>query len=703
VTSRRDGAGTSRSCADLRRWIGLGSVVVPPVPHLAADLPGIAALDHPDDQVGRDLVRLGIGVRRPTTLFREAPRSQTSVTPSCEYVVMSSVAMANDKKSGSPTINNAGTDNAGANNAGANNAGPNNAGPNNAGPNNAGPNNALTATAGMRPNKGWSGLSLSPDAGLCERLDAALGLVSTLVAELDPDCVDGPGATVLYGSFVGIERLATAGKTLLAPRIDASGVWRDEGHRNAAEMLGLLEGISTGAARNTLVNGERLGQLPGTEAALRAGELSAPKVTELTGAGILSPERESELLVGATEDSLGVIRQRCRRSRATAAGADPMATTRKIRAARNFSSWTEEEGAFCYRGRDTAERGARILASLAETATRLRKSRRTESPQSEPRQSELRRTEDGHSAEPEAAVRADAFFALVTRHHPDTGVSLVRKRGAPPGRRLGSTDPDLDAGEPTGIEHDTDTDPGYEADPGYELDLHDETDETGEPCDPDRKIARDHAGSVAGAERGAPLGPEGPDGPSDDSLSIIDGPASCTVMIRVDLDALQRGYAEDGELCEIDNQGPIPVALAQVLSNDAYLRLVFHRAGRIEAISHFNRTINRRLRTALVYRDTTCVVPGCSVSTGLEIDHVVPWALGGPTELDNLALLCHHHHQKKTYEGWVLSRNGFDRNGSPIWRFEPPPPFGQEPGLGLDTPAARQEWNRLHGLDREIE
>ncbi len=529
------------------------------------------------------------------------------------------------------------------------------------------------------------------------------------MADLDPDCLDGPGATVLYESLVGIERLVTAGKTLLAPRIDASGVWRDGGHRNAAEMLGLLEGISTGAARNTLVNGERLGQLPGTEAALRAGELSAPKVTELTGAGILSPERESELLAGATEDSLGVIRQRCRRSRATAAGADPMATARKIRAARHFSSWTDEEGAFCYRGRDTAERGARILASLAETATRLRKSRRTESPQPEPRQSELRRTEDGHSAEPEAAVRADAFFALVTRHHPDTGVPLVRKRGAPPGARLGSTHPDLDAGEPAAIEHDTDIDPGYdadsgyEADPGYDADSSYELDLHHEAAEPDTKIARDDGRSVVEGEPDARHGPESLDRPSEDSLSIIDGPASCTVMIRVDLDALQRGYAEEGELCEIDNQGPIPVALAQVLSNDSYLRLVFHRAGRIEAISHFNRTINRRLRTALVYRDTTCVVPGCSVSTGLEIDHVVPWALGGPTELDNLALLCHHHHQKKTYEGWVLSRHGFDRHGSPIWRFEPPPPFGQEPGLGLDTPAARQEWNRLHGLDREIE
>ena len=47
----------------------------------------------------------------------------------------------------------------------------------------------------------------------------------------------------------------------------------------------------------------------------------------------------------------------------------------------------------------------------------------------------------------------------------------------------------------------------------------------------------------------------------------------------------------------------------------------------------------RRLRTALVFRDRTCVVPGCHMPYGLEIDHVHPLSLGGPTELDNLALL----------------------------------------------------------------
>ena len=51
------------------------------------------------------------------------------------------------------------------------------------------------------------------------------------------------------------------------------------------------------------------------------------------------------------------------------------------------------------------------------------------------------------------------------------------------------------------------------------------------------------------------------------------------------------------------------------------------------------------------------------------------------------------HHFLKTYEGWVLSMDGTNRDGSPRWRFEPQPPFGQEPGLGIDGPEARECWD----------
>ncbi|HEY7917262.1 MAG TPA: hypothetical protein VIC86_09840, partial [Acidimicrobiales bacterium] len=64
--------------------------------------------------------------------------------------------------------------------------------------------------------------------------------------------------------------------------------------------------------------------------------------------------------------------------------------------------------------------------------------------------------------------------------------------------------------------------------------------------------------------------------------------------------------------------------------------------------------------------------------------------------LDNLALLCGHHHFLKTYEGWTLSRAGTKADGTPEWSFEAQPPFGQEPGLGIDTPEAREEWKHPH-------
>ena len=176
--------------------------------------------------------------------------------------------------------------------------------------------------------------------------------------------------------------------------------------------------------------------------------------------------------------------------------------------------------------------------------------------------------------------------------------------------------------------------------------------------------------------------------------AVIDRPPACSVVVRVDLAALLRGRAHPGECCAIDNVGPIPVPMARSMANDAYLRYLFHQAGDIRAVSHFGRTINRSVRTALLHRDPTCVVPGCGMSTGLEIDHILPFAEGGPTALDNLARLCHHHHFLKTYEGWDLSRDGTAQDGTPQWSFTPPPAFGHEPGLGIDTDEGRESWAR---------
>jgi len=557
--------------------------------------------------------------------------------------------------------------------------------------------------------------------------EAVADALSLVVAELDVDRLTGSDARALYTSMAAVERLATAGKTLLAPRIEKSGIWRDEGHRNAAGMLAELEGVPVGQARATLTNGNALSVLPGTEAVLRQGVLSGPKVNELTGAGVLDPDREADLVAQAAEAPLADVREKCRRSRATSATSDPLATFRRIRARRSFSSWTDAEGAFCFRGRDTADRGAKILAHIAAVADRLREAHRDD-PAGAGSTGQDSTGQDSTAGDPSGqdptgpgtpmtALRADALYALVTCRHPDTDLPLMAdppgsdgegvpgrdgagrdgagrdgagrggagrdgagterrspSRSVPP--RQSSSGPGPGSPPPTGSPSDPESDPESDLDPDV---------------DPDVDIGPDSAIPAVGGHE------EGPSGPSWDSLRLIDGPPTCSVVVRVDLEALLRGQAEEGEICEIDHQGPIPVATARQMANDSFLRLVFHRAGDIRAVSHMNRTINKVLRTALVYRDTTCVVPGCQVSWGLEIDHTIPVEEGGPTELDNLSLLCHHHHFLKTHEGWTLSRGPLDTRGRPTWTFVPPVPFGQEPGLGIDTPEARRAWHEVHG------
>ena len=212
--------------------------------------------------------------------------------------------------------------------------------------------------------------------GLRTRLDAATSELADLVSGLDPGCLTGTDAKQLYAAFVAAERFCVAAKTLLAPRIEASMVWAEEGHPNAASLMAAVEGVPLGQARSTLELGRHLDQLPDTEEAIRQGKLSRPKAVEVVGAALLDPESEGELLAGAEELPLPQVKQRCQRARASSAHHDPVAAIKRTYANRSFSSWSDPDGTFCYRGTDTADRGAQILNHIDSVANGLRRQRR---------------------------------------------------------------------------------------------------------------------------------------------------------------------------------------------------------------------------------------------------------------------------------------------------------------------------------------
>lgn len=163
------------------------------------------------------------------------------------------------------------------------------------------------------------------------------------------------------------------------------------------------------------------------------------------------------------------------------------------------------------------------------------------------------------------------------------------------------------------------------------------------------------------------------------------------VHVRMDHAALVRGYTEAGEVCEVPGVGPIPVKAARSMLADAFVAAIVTDGQDVLSVSHMGRTVHARVRTALLERDGgCCVVPGCNDDGPVAMDHIRGYALGGPTELNNLCLLCRHHHYLKTYCGYKVTR----LKGKWIWEGpndDPPDPDAPQPELPV---AKGRLWNQ---------
>ena len=120
------------------------------------------------------------------------------------------------------------------------------------------------------------------------------------------------------------------------------------------------------------------------------------------------------------------------------------------------------------------------------------------------------------------------------------------------------------------------------------------------------------------------------------------------VTLTVSIDALEGRAAQP---CELDETGVITPQAARRLACDAALTpMITDNLGAPIDVGRRTRTIPPALRRALVARDQGCTAPGCTrPARWTDAHHIVHWADGGPTNLDNLTLLCRHHH-RQTHE-----------------------------------------------------
>ncbi len=98
---------------------------------------------------------------------------------------------------------------------------------------------------------------------------------------------------------------------------------------------------------------------------------------------------------------------------------------------------------------------------------------------------------------------------------------------------------------------------------------------------------------------------------------------------------------------ELDHAGPVSPDVARRLACDASVRRVVVGPGS-EPLDVGRRTavVPAAMRRAVIVRDRGCRFPGCDrPQSWCDAHHVVHWADGGPTAVQNLLLLCRRHHR----------------------------------------------------------
>jgi hypothetical protein len=464
------------------------------------------------------------------------------------------------------------------------------------------------------------------------QIDHHIDALSGLVACLDATSLSGSEAADMVAAFSRLEKVAGAGKGLCAARVAALRWHEREGARDAASWLAEISGDSRSSAGDLLDTASRLDKLPKLEDAYRRGELSGKQAHEIARAGALDPTAEDELIKTARSTSLGGLRDAADRiASAARSREEDEARHRRVHQERHLRTWSKD-GAFKGQFSLTPEAGARLMGPLHLLADSIFEEAWRQG-RTEGRDAYLAdalvclASGDGWLPSP-----AEASGSLPPHESPRSIPPHASSGSLPPHERPGHStippEPVVQASLVPLIAAAPDSPPAQSPDSSG-----------GSPLV-----------SPAGTPAGTPLGSSAGRAPGEPRRPRAD----YSIIMRIDLEALARGYLLPGEESSIDGVGHVPVSVVQSYLDRAKVRLVVTNGVAIDSIFSFKRNISVALDAALHHRDRTCVVPGCNATFHLERDHVREFAKGGPTSLENLILLCPHHHRLKTNKGFRI-------------------------------------------------
>ena len=133
-------------------------------------------------------------------------------------------------------------------------------------------------------------------------------------------------------------------------------------------------------------------------------------------------------------------------------------------------------------------------------------------------------------------------------------------------------------------------------------------------------------------------------------------PTEADVSLVVDWRTLIDGALHPHSICETTDGLEIPPATVRRLCCQGRITpIVVDQHGTPFDMGRQIRHANRAQRRALRAMYRCCAFAGCDVAFDrCEMHHIVPWELGGPTDLSNLVPICSRHHHVVHEGGWAL-------------------------------------------------
>lgn len=414
-------------------------------------------------------------------------------------------------------------------------------------------------------------------------------------------------------------KLARAALDAFEARLVSASSRLDGGRSAAIELMRASGGCSGREAHRRFRRAAALVRMPAVAGALDEGSITSEhadalaRAAEATSAetveadeGLLERVKSLPADLAAREVTDWVHRHQ--------SDEDREARFRRQRAMRSHHMWTDSDGTVNSRGRFDSVTGAQIKAVIDDLSNRL-----YQADGGREGRSEQVRTWDQRNAD---------ALAMAVGVEPGPGPATATPNGAvgnERGRATGAATPATGTANRNGSSRDAGAGRGAAEGPATR---------TGSRNGPSATTP-----ATGEASRGGP------------GLSLRN-----RIMVMAHTDAITG--ADPAARCEIPGAGPIPRSELERLACEAEIfGVLFSGDGQPLWHGRQLRTVSPQQWRALLARDRGCVL--CGAGPGYcHAHHIVAWTAParGPTDIDNLVMVCNRHHRLIHQHGLILAR-----------------------------------------------